>query len=84
MKVSFSPEAVAEVHRFTAGIPRLINAVCDNCLLLGFVRQEEQITPAIVKRGIEDMVPNFADDPWPAQSAAPQRNTGSLRLAGGM
>ncbi len=84
VKVSFSPEAAAEVHRFTAGIPRLINAVCDNCMLLGFVRQEKVITPAIVKRGIEDMVPNFADDPWPAQSAAPQRSTGSLRLAGGM
>lgn len=65
VQVSFAPEAVAEIYRFTAGIPRLINTLCDNCLLLGFVRQVRQITPAIVKRVIEDMVPSFTDGPWP-------------------
>ena len=90
VQVGFDAEAVAEVYRFTAGVPRLINAVCDNCLLLGFVREARTITPAIVKRGIEDMVPNFANDPWSTGVATimtnpvpvPNPATASLRLAG--
>jgi general secretion pathway protein A len=29
----FTPELIAEIHRRTQGIPRIINAVCDNLLL---------------------------------------------------
>jgi general secretion pathway protein A len=32
----FSRELIAEIHRRSQGIPRLINAVCDNLLLTAF------------------------------------------------
>lgn len=28
----FDPDAIAAVHQFSAGVPRLINTLCDNCL----------------------------------------------------
>lgn len=64
VQVAFSAEAVNEIHKFTGGVPRLINVACDNCMLLAFVREAREVTPAMVRRGIEDMVPSFADSPW--------------------
>jgi general secretion pathway protein A len=61
VRVAFQEAAVQEVYRFTGGVPRLVNVACDNCLLLGFVREAREITAAMVRRGIEDMVPNFTD-----------------------
>src|SRR5260221_5793358 len=29
----FSPEVLSEIHRRSQGIPRLINGICDNCML---------------------------------------------------
>ena len=32
----FPPDVLAEIHRRTQGIPRIINSVCDNLLLTSF------------------------------------------------
>jgi general secretion pathway protein A len=37
-KVSFTPRALAAIHHYAGGIPRLINLVCDRALLAGYVR----------------------------------------------
>ena len=58
--VCFSDAAVDAIFTYTWGVPRLINVACDNCLLLGFVRGSRQITPAIVERVVQDMVPSFS------------------------
>jgi type II secretory pathway predicted ATPase ExeA len=55
----FTPEAVAAVHRFTRGTPRLINTVCDNALYEGFVARAPEVDAALVERvagelGLED------------------------------
>ncbi len=63
VKVQFTPAALSEIHLVSGGIPRLINVACDNCLLLGFVRKTNQITPEIVHHVVEDMVPRFDDAP---------------------
>ncbi|HYT74987.1 MAG TPA: AAA family ATPase [Vicinamibacterales bacterium] len=47
--VSFVPKALAHVHRFTAGIPRLINLLCDRALLSGFSAHTNRIVPSYVK-----------------------------------
>lgn len=39
----FLPGAVGKVHSFAKGTPRLINAVCDNALLAGYVRRTKAI-----------------------------------------
>lgn len=60
--VSFSEEAIAQVYKLSNGVPRLINVICDNCLLLGFVREARTIEAAMVQLVAQDMMPTFALD----------------------
>jgi general secretion pathway protein A len=46
--VSFAPRALDLVHRYTGGIPRLINLLCDRALLGGYSARTARITPPIV------------------------------------
>lgn len=39
----FAPSAVEAVYRYSLGLPRLINRICDLALVYGFSRQHEQI-----------------------------------------
>lgn len=39
----FTPEAIGGIHRHSKGIPRLINTVCDNALLEGFLVKKKTI-----------------------------------------
>jgi general secretion pathway protein A len=49
--VSFSPKALQCVHRITAGIPRLINLVCDRALLAAYSERAQKVTPDMVRTG---------------------------------
>ena len=51
----FTPGAIAAVHRFTEGTPRLINTLCDNALLEGFLRKKEKIDEALVQEIARDL-----------------------------
>jgi general secretion pathway protein A len=53
--VAFEPGAVREVHRYAKGIPRMVNAVCDNALLAGYVARVRTINPRCVRRAIEQL-----------------------------
>jgi general secretion pathway protein A len=55
---SFDAGAVREVHRYSRGIPRLINAVCDNALLAGFVQRTHNIDARCVRRAIDQLEGN--------------------------
>jgi general secretion pathway protein A len=44
----FEPEAVMSIHRYAAGIPRVINLLCEHCLVSSFVDQQKVIGPAVV------------------------------------
>ena len=48
-KVGFTSDALAAVHRLSAGVPRLVNLVCDRALLAGFVRGSRTVTAAMVR-----------------------------------
>src|ERR1700732_2005254 len=48
--VAFTAKALARVHRFSGGIPRLINLICDRALLAGFSARASRITHDMVKR----------------------------------
>lgn len=41
----FSGQAVEAIHRYSGGVPRVINLLCDNCLTLGFHAQRIAIQP---------------------------------------
>src|ERR1700736_4828169 len=45
----FEPEAVAAIHRYASGIPRVINLLCEHCLVSSFVDQQKVVGPAVVE-----------------------------------
>ena len=51
----FSAAALWRIFHYSKGVPRLINAVCDKCLLAGFVQQKEQITFRLVGAAIREL-----------------------------
>jgi general secretion pathway protein A len=51
----FSLEALDLVHRYSRGIPRIINLLCEHSLILAFVEQVQQVTPAIVETVAADL-----------------------------
>ncbi len=67
----FNPEAILAIHRASRGIPRLVNLVCENCLILAYVEQTQRVTPEIVAPVVRDLdldAPSFmvAPDRVPA------------------
>jgi general secretion pathway protein A len=51
----FTLPALWRVYCYSQGIPRLVNAVCDKCLLAGFVRQRARIDYSLVGRAIREL-----------------------------
>jgi len=51
----FSNRALALVWKKTRGIPRLINQICDNALLIGYAIEARSIHPKIIREVIQDM-----------------------------
>ena len=74
--VAFSAEALRQVHRFSGGIPRLINLICDRALLAGYSMQTNRITPEMVAHAVESL------DVHPdALRLTPMKRGGSLYAA---
>jgi len=59
VRVRFDPKAMERIAQFTGGVPRLINAVCDHCLLLGMVQKTDTISRKMTERVIADMLPGL-------------------------
>jgi general secretion pathway protein A len=51
----FTMAALWRVFCYSQGIPRLVNAVCDKCLLAGFVEQRGRIDFRLVGRAIREL-----------------------------
>jgi general secretion pathway protein A len=51
----FTTAAIWRIYHYTKGIPRLINSLCDKCLLAGYVRQREQIDFRMVGTAIREL-----------------------------
>jgi general secretion pathway protein A len=51
----FTTGALWRIHRYSRGIPRLINAVCDKCCLAGFVAQKDEIDFKTVGLAIREL-----------------------------
>jgi general secretion pathway protein A len=52
---SFTPAAIRRIHRYSGGVPRLINAVCDKALLAGYVESRDEIGWRQVRRAVRDL-----------------------------
>lgn len=51
----FPDETIALIQKFSRGIPRLVNTLCENSLLLGFGHNQHKITPDIVQEVAADL-----------------------------
>lgn len=54
----FSADAIAAVHRYSHGLPRLINTICENGLIAAYAKQTPRVTSDIV----EDVARQFRLD----------------------
>lgn len=50
----FEPETLDAIHQYSVGIPRVINLLCEHCLVSGFVDQQKMITPSVVEAVARD------------------------------
>lgn len=64
----FTEAAVQRITEYAGGIPRVINILCDHCLLVGYADQVREIDRDIVERGIQ-----YLED-----GALPKRRRGSF------
>ena len=53
--LAFSPQAMTRIHRYTRGIPRLINLVCDRALLAAYSAHTNRILPSHVEHAAESL-----------------------------
>ena len=54
-KLRFTRSAVGRVFRVSRGTPRVINAICDRALLIGYTKEARTITPGIVRRAAQEI-----------------------------
>ena len=54
-KSPFTAEALPLIHKFSGGVPRLINTICDNALFETFLRHGTEVTARIVGNVAEDL-----------------------------
>jgi type II secretory pathway predicted ATPase ExeA len=45
----FTSQAIHEIYRFSRGYPRLINIICEQALIAGYVKEAREIAPEIIK-----------------------------------
>ena len=63
----FDHQAIQEIHRYSGGVPRLINTLCDNCLFETHMQKGNVVLPKIVQSVAGDLgllqqpVTNLAD-----------------------
>jgi general secretion pathway protein A len=51
----FPEEAIAQIHRFSEGIPRVVNMLCEQCLISGYVEQKSRIPIETVLAAAKEM-----------------------------
>jgi len=69
----FTPAAMEDIHAATDGIPRLINILCDNALLVGYAKEIATLDRPTIAEVLRDMTcwGLRAAQPLPAPAAAP-------------
>ena len=82
----FSPAALRQVHRFSGGLPRLINILCHRALLVGYTREETRIRPQTIRQAIRELRRHTTRRPrlrWVSATAATALVAGGFLLVEG-
>ncbi len=48
--IKWTDASIERIHSISKGIPRMINQICDRCLLAGYIYKTHDMTPDIVQR----------------------------------
>lgn len=67
----FSRDAVQEIARYSKGIPRLINIICDNALLITFAASQRTVSSHIIREVTSDLGLRSKPQPEQIQSLPP-------------
>ena len=54
-QINFAPKALALIHEYSLGIPRMINLICDRALLGAYTLQTTEITKEVVEKAVENL-----------------------------
>lgn len=54
-KLRWDPQALQEIARYSHGIPRLINLLCDRCLLACYVLKTQRVGTDMVRRSFQEL-----------------------------
>ncbi|MFP4191065.1 MAG: AAA family ATPase [Candidatus Hydrogenedentota bacterium] len=66
-KVTFTRGALKLIHRYSGGTPRVINALCDRALLIGYTQDVHDITASIVRKAHREIRGERVEAPKPAK-----------------
>ncbi len=53
-RMIFDPRAVPVIYRYSAGIPRVVNLICEHCLVNAYIDEKKLITPEMVEAVVRD------------------------------
>jgi type II secretory pathway predicted ATPase ExeA len=68
--VSFAPEAITAIWRFSTGIPRVVNLLCDRALEAAYGQQARSIGAALIEGAARELDLHAASQPAPATPVA--------------
>jgi type II secretory pathway predicted ATPase ExeA len=75
----FAEDTFAEIYRYTGGVPRLVNTLCDTAMMAAFTHDHDHVDLAEIASAIEEL--RWVD--FPTRDAAVARaNLGGAALAG--
>src|SRR5688572_7866787 len=62
--------ALREIDRWSEGIPRIINVICDRALLGAFTQETHHISPALIRSAAGEVYGRTFSPPWAKQLTA--------------
>lgn len=74
-KTIFKKPALRAIHELSNGVPRIVNALCDGALLLGFARDQQTVGADVIREVARDLA-------LPIRGAAPEPESQPKRKKG--
>jgi len=69
----FDPEALSAIHRYSGGIPRIVNLLCEHCLVSAFVDEQKIVSPSVVDAVARDFDLEGSQNVGPASQTTPDK-----------
>ena len=79
-EVNFAPECFSTIHKYTRGIPRLINILCDYILLDAFANQTRDVASTAIDEIAQDL--SFNAQYWESTPQTAPQETAKPALRG--